>query len=270
MADGHELIGSEGCGSMVVEMAFQVAGVPVTLTDLPYLEPGPGRDRLLALNPPRPGADPDPARRNGDHRERRDDPARRRSRAGGRSGSASRRSPPAGRPQSDRHAGGGRLPDLHLRRQTETFVGEGPQAALMKERIDARRLAIWRQLEARVSHTNAFLVGDEPDRGRPTYTSRRWCSGARTRLVPDRDAAPFGDRGPNRGASAGPARHGPPPHGRSSHLASVEPRGAIGLGSRRSRNLLDARPQTWTRRGKRTSRPHPSGFAPWPASPLPA
>ncbi|WP_293866815.1 glutathione S-transferase family protein [uncultured Alsobacter sp.] len=50
MAD-HELIGSKGCGSAIVEMAFDIAGIPCRVTDLPYLEPGAGRDRLLALNP---------------------------------------------------------------------------------------------------------------------------------------------------------------------------------------------------------------------------
>jgi GST-like protein len=50
-AGGYELIGSLGCGSAIVETAFAVAGLPLRLTDLPYLEPGPGRDRLLSLNP---------------------------------------------------------------------------------------------------------------------------------------------------------------------------------------------------------------------------
>jgi GST-like protein len=46
-----ELIGSLGCGSMIVEMALALAGRAATLTDLPYLEDGPARERLLALNP---------------------------------------------------------------------------------------------------------------------------------------------------------------------------------------------------------------------------
>ena len=46
-----ELIGSLGCGSMIVEMGLALTGLPCTLTDLPYLGAGPGRDRLLALNP---------------------------------------------------------------------------------------------------------------------------------------------------------------------------------------------------------------------------
>ncbi|WP_426753957.1 glutathione S-transferase family protein [Myxococcus sp. Y35] len=47
----YELIGSPGCGSAIIEMAMRIAGIPCRLTDLPYLEPGPGRDRLLKLNP---------------------------------------------------------------------------------------------------------------------------------------------------------------------------------------------------------------------------
>ncbi|CAB3871094.1 MULTISPECIES: glutathione S-transferase family protein [Achromobacter] len=47
----YELIGSAGCGSAIVEMALVLANVPHTLTDVPYLKPGPERDRLLRLNP---------------------------------------------------------------------------------------------------------------------------------------------------------------------------------------------------------------------------
>lgn len=46
----YELIGSRGCGSAMVEMALELANVPYTVTDLPYLKPGPGRERLLRLN----------------------------------------------------------------------------------------------------------------------------------------------------------------------------------------------------------------------------
>ncbi|MFJ1299411.1 glutathione S-transferase N-terminal domain-containing protein [Pseudomonadota bacterium AL_CKDN230030165-1A_HGKHYDSX7] len=45
-----ELIGSRGCGSAIVEAALRLTGLPFHLTDLPYLKPGPGRDRLLRLN----------------------------------------------------------------------------------------------------------------------------------------------------------------------------------------------------------------------------
>ncbi len=47
----YELVGSPGCGSAIVEIALRITGVPHRLTDLPYLEPGPGRERLLKLNP---------------------------------------------------------------------------------------------------------------------------------------------------------------------------------------------------------------------------
>jgi GST-like protein len=46
-----ELIGSLGCGSMIVELALALAGLPCRLTDVPYLKDGPERARLLALNP---------------------------------------------------------------------------------------------------------------------------------------------------------------------------------------------------------------------------
>lgn len=46
-----ELIGSRGCGSVIVEMALALADLPCRITDIAYGVPGPGRDRLLALNP---------------------------------------------------------------------------------------------------------------------------------------------------------------------------------------------------------------------------
>lgn len=45
-----ELIGSLGCGSIIVEMALALTGLPCRLTDLPYLEEGPARARLLSFN----------------------------------------------------------------------------------------------------------------------------------------------------------------------------------------------------------------------------
>lgn len=51
MEKSYELIGSLGCGSAVVEMALVLTDLPHTLTDLPYLKPCAGRDRLLELNP---------------------------------------------------------------------------------------------------------------------------------------------------------------------------------------------------------------------------
>ena len=47
----YELIGSRQCGSAIVEMALSNAGLDVTVVDLPYLEAGAGRERLLRLNP---------------------------------------------------------------------------------------------------------------------------------------------------------------------------------------------------------------------------
>src|SRR5271168_4293218 len=46
-----ELIGSLDCGSIIAEMALALAGVPCTITDIPYLKDGPERQRLLELNP---------------------------------------------------------------------------------------------------------------------------------------------------------------------------------------------------------------------------
>lgn len=47
----YELIASNGCGSAVIEMALALTGLPHRVTLIPYLKPGPGRDRLLSLNP---------------------------------------------------------------------------------------------------------------------------------------------------------------------------------------------------------------------------
>ena len=46
-----ELIGSLHCGSMIVELALALAGLPCTITNVPYLREGPERTRLLGLNP---------------------------------------------------------------------------------------------------------------------------------------------------------------------------------------------------------------------------
>ncbi len=47
----YELIGSRGTGSAIVEMALELARLPYRVTLIPYLQPGPERDRLLSLNP---------------------------------------------------------------------------------------------------------------------------------------------------------------------------------------------------------------------------
>jgi GST-like protein len=46
-----ELIGSLDCGSIIVEMALALTGLPHTVTDIPYLREGPERARLIGLNP---------------------------------------------------------------------------------------------------------------------------------------------------------------------------------------------------------------------------
>jgi GST-like protein len=47
----HHLIASKGAGSMIVEAALALSGLPYEVEMIPYAEPGPQRDRLLALNP---------------------------------------------------------------------------------------------------------------------------------------------------------------------------------------------------------------------------
>ncbi|HEY4055979.1 MAG TPA: glutathione S-transferase family protein [Kofleriaceae bacterium] len=46
-----KLIGCRGCGSVIVEAAFVLAGVPYEREEIDYDKPGPDRDRLFALNP---------------------------------------------------------------------------------------------------------------------------------------------------------------------------------------------------------------------------
>jgi GST-like protein len=46
-----ELIGSLDCGSIIAEMALALTGMAYQTTDIPYLEDGPARRRLLSLNP---------------------------------------------------------------------------------------------------------------------------------------------------------------------------------------------------------------------------
>ena len=47
----HHLIASKSTGSMIVEAALALAKLPHEVEMIPYVEPGPQRDRLLALNP---------------------------------------------------------------------------------------------------------------------------------------------------------------------------------------------------------------------------
>ncbi|HSS00947.1 MAG TPA: cupin domain-containing protein [Kofleriaceae bacterium] len=50
-APGWRVIGTQGCGSVLVEAALVLAGIPYELEQIDYSKPGPARDRLLALNP---------------------------------------------------------------------------------------------------------------------------------------------------------------------------------------------------------------------------
>jgi GST-like protein len=45
------VIGSRGCGSVIVEAALVLAGIAYDREEVDYTQPGPARDRLLALNP---------------------------------------------------------------------------------------------------------------------------------------------------------------------------------------------------------------------------
>ncbi|HEX7156491.1 MAG TPA: glutathione S-transferase family protein [Burkholderiaceae bacterium] len=49
--DGYVLWGCKGCGSAIVESMLQLAGLRYEFEEVDYTEPGPRRDRLLALNP---------------------------------------------------------------------------------------------------------------------------------------------------------------------------------------------------------------------------
>jgi GST-like protein len=47
----YTLYGAPGWGSVIAEAALDLAGLPYTVEDVKVTEPGPGRDKLLALNP---------------------------------------------------------------------------------------------------------------------------------------------------------------------------------------------------------------------------
>ncbi len=162
MADGYELIGSEGCGSMVVEMAFALADRPVTLTDLPYLNPGPGRDRLMTLNPL--GQVPTLVLPDGTVMT--ESAAMILHLADGTPQAVLL--PAVGDPR--RPAAVNLLvllvaavyPTFTFADSPEKWVGEGEAAATLKQRVDGRRLEIFRQLEARFAGEEAFLFGAAP------------------------------------------------------------------------------------------------------------
>jgi GST-like protein len=47
----YTLLAAKGCGSVIVEAALALAGLPHKVEEIAFAEPGPARDRLLALNP---------------------------------------------------------------------------------------------------------------------------------------------------------------------------------------------------------------------------
>lgn len=51
MAQTYQLLGCRGCGSIIVEAALRLAEIPYDYEEIDYEQPGPGRDRLFALNP---------------------------------------------------------------------------------------------------------------------------------------------------------------------------------------------------------------------------
>jgi GST-like protein len=50
-APGWRVIGTRGCGSVLVEAALVLAGIAYQREEIDYSQPGPARDRLLAHNP---------------------------------------------------------------------------------------------------------------------------------------------------------------------------------------------------------------------------
>ena len=51
MAALHRLLACKGCGSVVVESAFALAGIPLEVEEVDYSEGSPTRARLLGVNP---------------------------------------------------------------------------------------------------------------------------------------------------------------------------------------------------------------------------
>jgi GST-like protein len=51
MAALHRLLACKGCGSVIVESAFALAGIPLDIEEVDYSEGSPTRERLLEVNP---------------------------------------------------------------------------------------------------------------------------------------------------------------------------------------------------------------------------
>ena len=158
---GYELISSKGCGSVVIEMAFALAGLPLRVTEIPYGEPGPERDRLLILNPL--GQVPVLVMPDGTILTESaamvlhlDDLA-----------------PQAGLlpPRGDSRRPGALnqlvllvaaiYPTVTFSDPPENWTTQGPAANLLGERLGTRKVELWRRLEAAAA-PSPFLYGTRP------------------------------------------------------------------------------------------------------------
>ena len=140
----YELIGSAGCGSAIVEMALALANVPYTLEDVPYLKPGPQRDRLLRLNPL--GQVPTLVTPDGEVMTE--------SAAmilhlhdGAAGGAVARPARARALPEPADPVGRGHLSYLHLWRQSAAMDHGRRAADLLRERVHTRRAELWQELE---------------------------------------------------------------------------------------------------------------------------
>jgi GST-like protein len=51
MAEAYRLFGCRGCGNVIIEAAFRLAGIAYEYEEADFDQPGPDRERLSALNP---------------------------------------------------------------------------------------------------------------------------------------------------------------------------------------------------------------------------
>ncbi|BBE73954.1 glutathione S-transferase family protein [Oharaeibacter diazotrophicus] len=156
----YEVIGSQGCGSAIVEMALVRAGLPHDVTELPYLADGPGRDRLLALNPL--GQVPTLVLPDG----------RVLTESAAMLLHVADVAPDAGlTPAADAPERAAFLdvlirivaaiyPTFTYGDRPEIWTGPGEAAATLKARTDERRLAVFRELDGRLAGASRFAFGE--------------------------------------------------------------------------------------------------------------
>jgi len=160
MDGGYEVIGSEGCGSAIVEMALVRAGLPYGTTDLPYLAEGPGRDRLLALNP----LGQVPTLVLPDGRVLTESAAMLLHLA--EVAPAAGLAPAADAPERAAFLDvlirlvGAVYPTFTFGDRPEAWTGPGEAAATLKARTDERRLAVFRELDGRLAGASRFAFGE--------------------------------------------------------------------------------------------------------------